>query len=240
MKFTILLLTLILKCEGILIIDKKDENHKLEKRAFYFPLLYGYNAATGIVVAISIPLHDLDRNVFMSYNFEANYNMANQPEDSFPGPLVRWKLGSTYEDLSPKPDATPDDSIARNFNENSTQIETTIKSENEVRKRRNLADSMFTTRKGIYRLIESRLKANGFDGKKCLLRAICESAQNSFLEVNGVLGNILHIIFTPSTSIDENLPTEYNKAENLGYQNNCQKYIQRCEFSLLDAFSSFI
>ncbi|KAG5670646.1 hypothetical protein PVAND_000894 [Polypedilum vanderplanki] len=52
-----------------------------------------------------------------------------------------------YEDLSPKPDATPDDSIARNFNENSTQIETTTRSENEVRKRRNLADSMFTTRK---------------------------------------------------------------------------------------------
>ncbi|KAG5670637.1 hypothetical protein PVAND_000885 [Polypedilum vanderplanki] len=222
-------------------VESEVEKHRVEKRGIFYPwLLYGYNAATGILVAIAIPLRDIDRNVFVSYNFEANYNMPNIPSDSVPGPILRWKLGSTYEDLSPKPDATPDDSIARNFNENSTQIETTTRSENEVRKRRNLADSMFTTRKGIYRLIESRLKANGFDGKKCLLRAICESAQNSFLEVNGVLGNILHIIFTPSTSIDENLPTEYNKAENLGYQNNCQKYIQRCEFSLLDAFSKLI
>ena len=38
--------------------------------------------------------------------------------------------------------------------------------------------------------------SNGVDGKKCLLRAICESAESSLLDVNGVLGHILHIILT--------------------------------------------
>jgi hypothetical protein len=127
-------------------------------------------------VAISIPLHELDRNVFMSYNFEANYNELNQPQDSFPGPpFTRWKLGSTYVDMSVNPagDASPDDAIARDLKEtqvNSTKDETTTaKSEittaasatsaNELKEKRSLPDSMFTTRKGIYRVIESRLKA---------------------------------------------------------------------------------
>jgi hypothetical protein len=128
-------------------------------------------------VAISIPLHELDRNVFMSYNFEANYNELNQPQDSFPGPpFTRWKLGSTYVDMSVNPagDASPDDAIARDLKEiqvNGTKDETTttVKSEittaaaaaatNELKEKRSLPNSMFTTRKGIYRVIESRLKA---------------------------------------------------------------------------------
>jgi hypothetical protein len=60
------------------------------------------------------------------------------------------------------------------------------------------------------------------------------------MEANGVLGHILHIIFSPSTSLDENLPLEYGRAEHLGYQNNCQKYIHRCAFSLLDAISKLV
>lgn len=34
------------------------------------------------------------------------------------------------------------------------------------------------------------------DGKKCLLLAICESSKTSFLEHNGILGNILHVVLT--------------------------------------------
>lgn len=54
-----------------------------------FPsILYPINAATGILVAIAIPITDLPyQNAFVSYNFEANYNMANIPADDFPGLL---------------------------------------------------------------------------------------------------------------------------------------------------------
>ncbi|KAG5669067.1 hypothetical protein PVAND_016967 [Polypedilum vanderplanki] len=214
-------------------IESEVKEHKIEKRGIFFPwLLYSLNAATGILVAIAIPLPDIDRNVFMSYNFEANYNLPNIPSDSVPGPLVRWKLGSTFEDtnVDPNADTSLDEVIARNFNG----------SEIDVRKRRNLENFIFFTRKEFYRLIEKRIEANGYDGKKCFLRAICESAQNSFMEVNGILGNILHIILTPSSSIDENLPSEYNKAENLGYQNNCRKYLKHCNFSFLDFFSKLV
>lgn len=72
----------------ILQINCNEDHHVLQKRGLFYPVLqYGYNAATGILVAIAVPLHDLEgQNVFVSYNFEANYNMPNQPEDSFPGP----------------------------------------------------------------------------------------------------------------------------------------------------------
>jgi len=40
--------------------------------------------------------------------------------------------------------------------------------------------------------------------------------------------------------MDENLPTEYDKAEELGYGNGCAKYIKKCDFSLLDAISTYV
>lgn len=55
-----------------------------------FPaILFPVNAATGILVAIAIPVPLPDQSVFVSYNFEANYNMPNIPADSIPGPLIR-------------------------------------------------------------------------------------------------------------------------------------------------------
>lgn len=56
------------------------------------PLLYPVNAATGILVAIAIPVPLPDQSVFVSYNFEANYNMPNIPADAISGPLQRVRL----------------------------------------------------------------------------------------------------------------------------------------------------
>lgn len=36
----------------------------------------------------------------------------------------------------------------------------------------------------------------GFNGEECVLKAICETADQPFAEHNGVLGDIMHIIFT--------------------------------------------
>lgn len=40
--------------------------------------------------------------------------------------------------------------------------------------------------------------------------------------------------------MDENIPSEYNKAEELGYRNDCAKYMRKCDFSLLDAISTYV
>lgn len=55
----------------------------IHKRGLFYPvLLYPYNACSGILVAIAIPLGLPGRNAFLSYNFEGNYNMPNQPGES--------------------------------------------------------------------------------------------------------------------------------------------------------------
>lgn len=63
--------------------SQKVIHRGIHKRGLFYPvLLYPYNACSGILVAIAVPLSLPGRNVFLSYNFEANYNMPNQPGDS--------------------------------------------------------------------------------------------------------------------------------------------------------------
>lgn len=63
--------------------SQKVIHRGIHKRGLFYPvLLYPYNACSGILVAIALPLSLPGRNVFLSYNFEGNYNMPNQPGDS--------------------------------------------------------------------------------------------------------------------------------------------------------------
>lgn len=159
-------------------ISNSSLSRRLQKRALFSPvLLYPYNACSGILVAIAVPLVDIDHNVFVSYNFEANYNMPNVPSDSIPGPLKR------IPGLVPEDTSLPESE--RKFSSNSTAIE-----------ERKIGTKIQLTRKGVYQMIESRLRSMGFDGKKCWLRAICDASTHSFLESNGVLGHIIHVLLT--------------------------------------------
>jgi hypothetical protein len=129
----------------------------IHKRGLFYPvLLYPFNACTGILVAIAIPLNLPGRNVFLSYNYEFNYNMPNQPSDSVPGVITRFPgfTGSTKVD--PEADRSPDEVVLRrSFDEEADEDETT---EQSIQKR-DVDDSAIFTRKGIYRVAESRMSA---------------------------------------------------------------------------------
>ncbi|GLV45050.1 uncharacterized protein CBL_14377 [Carabus blaptoides fortunei] len=89
----------------------------------------------------------------------------------------------------------------------------------------------------VYQVLESKLNKYGYKGQSCLFRAICESAMSSFVH-NGVLGDIMHIIFTPSSSKERNYPSTYFDAEANGkHKNNCIQYYKNCSISLLDMIS---
>lgn len=95
--------------------------------------------------------------------------MPGAPNHSYPGPFVRWKLGSTYEDMDPKPDGLPSDIVARSFNDkNESEIEqknhTNLQSLPEIISRtereeneKSFLNRMILTRKGVYRALESRI-----------------------------------------------------------------------------------
>jgi hypothetical protein len=46
--------------------------------------------------------------------------------------------------------------------------------------------------------------------------------------------------FRPSSSSEENLPPEYEKAESLGRSGDCRKYQKYCLFNVLDVFSKIL
>lgn len=145
------------------------------------------NAATGILVAIAIPVPLHEQSVFVSYNFEGNYNMPNVAPDSFPGPIDRWTIQNNtpfpiiYGDPEPGGEGTADDVVARKLdgtssnttagastNEGTTDdarklgeisSNKTAKASTEKHKveRRSSSDREIFTRRGAYQLIESRL-----------------------------------------------------------------------------------
>lgn len=58
--------------------------HHRDKR-----LVFTFNSATGVLCALSIPLIVPGRNIFVSYNFEMNYNMPTDSTDYTQGVLKR-------------------------------------------------------------------------------------------------------------------------------------------------------
>ncbi|XP_026326167.1 uncharacterized protein LOC113234860 [Hyposmocoma kahamanoa] len=95
------------------------------------------------------------------------------------------------------------------------------------------------TRALAYIVLETKFKENGINGRECLLRNICEAAETP-LHHNGLLGHIMHIIFTPSSSREEGLDESYYKAEADGLRGDCEKYYDECQFSLFDMITRLV
>ncbi|XP_052890064.1 uncharacterized protein LOC128298354 [Anopheles moucheti] len=175
-------------------------------------LVYTFNSCSGILIALSIPLVITGRNVFMSYNFEANYNMPTESTDFTQGILKKGDNDQIQE------------------------------AEAEARKERDTPRMVAATpkqsslsRKKMYRTIELNLQRYGFAGKRCILRMICDLAETPLHHENGVLGDVLQLIFTPSLSRDEKLPSEFARAEELGREErNCSKYRGHCPTNPID------
>ncbi|KAJ8936658.1 hypothetical protein NQ318_020638 [Aromia moschata] len=89
-------------------------------------------------------------------------------------------------------------------------------------------------RQMVYNAMEKKISSNGYPGRACLLRTICEVGQSAVDEVNGVLGEIIHILLTPSSTINNDLPPEYEEAEIQGRNHDCAGYNQNCTVSFLD------
>uniref|UniRef100_A0A182VXL8 Uncharacterized protein n=1 Tax=Anopheles minimus TaxID=112268 RepID=A0A182VXL8_9DIPT len=214
----LLLLGLLLLWATILQASRNDtesgditSEHGRSKRT----LVYTFNSCSGVLIALSIPLLITGRNIFMSYNFEANYNMPTDSTDFTQGIL---KKGDNEQIHAAE---------ARKTRDTSRMLASTPK-----------RSSM--SRKKFYRTIELNLQRYGFAGKRCILRMICDLAETPLHHENGVLGDVLQLIFTPSLSQDENLPNEFTRAEQLGReQGNCNKYRAHCPASPID-LSKFV
>lgn len=95
----------------------------------------------------------------------------------------------------------------------------------------------------LYRLLESTLESLG-SGKACLLRAVCEAAEAPFDRTHGLLGELLHVLLTPSITMEEYKvygDREYHAAELIGRfsVDACKSTFSDCITSPLEFFTLF-
>ncbi|ALC42540.1 CG34184, partial [Drosophila busckii] len=216
-------------------------------------LLYPTNSEYGIFMAISVPVSLPHTNVFLSYNYEFNYY---QPEHVYKFPPII--MGDNFEDsylTYPTHDAKEGQTKGRQCLDNCTLSETAVELEQEAQTeatsekatateqttaataKREKRELSLMSRTSFYAMLRDKLARSGFGGESCLLRLICEVSATQLGEVNGVLGSLMHVLFSPSTSAPEQLPLSYYQAELDGAREDCQHYEQHCGESLLDLIS---
>lgn len=110
----------------------------------------------------------------MSFNLEANYALPTQSTQFTQG---------LYDKIL----------FLDGVNEDEPEVPENDDEEFEERK---TEDFNFFSRKNVYRMIEEKLEHYGVNGRECLLRLICEVQGNDFIEANGVVGNLFHILLT--------------------------------------------
>ncbi|KAH8233540.1 hypothetical protein KR026_009563 [Drosophila bipectinata] len=190
-------------------------------------LIFNTNSEFGIFMAIAMPLSLKNRNVFLSFSYEFNYY---QPEHIYKYPPIL--MGENFEDSYLTYSTTGGEgasSSSRSFSSDDS------KNTKKLRPQRALPAM---SRTNFYIMLKDKLKRTGYPDEPCLLRLICETNASTLGEVNGLLGNIVHIIFTPSSSSDENLAKEYYQAEWDGRQyGDCSQYASQCKENVLDLIS---
>ncbi|XP_052890287.1 uncharacterized protein LOC128298560 [Anopheles moucheti] len=201
-------LTTIIVHSGCIKNDSTDDVVKSRHKRIVFPL----NAAMGIIFAIAVPLGIPSRNIFMSYNFEGNYN---NPADAniFSEGFANYIKGVVEPLTAPSVPVENYGIRKRSANESPKKAVTTTPQ---------------ITRRKIYKMLQNHLQSQHFHGRKCLLRMICEAALQPFGEANGVVGDLVQILLSPSTSMDESLPKEYLMAEVSGRDGSCASYRTEC------------
>ncbi|XP_011304128.1 uncharacterized protein [Fopius arisanus] len=110
-----------------------------------------------------------------------------------------------------------------------------------TRYQRDIVREKFLSRWSLYRLLASVMETMG-SGRGCLLRAICEAAESPFDHSRGLLGELLHVLLTPSSTpeghdLHEDL--EFHRAEAIGRENPgvCSRIFSECLRSPLEYFT---
>lgn len=96
----------------------------------------------------------------------------------------------------------------------------------------------------IYRAMEILMNRAGLAGRECMLRSICEHAAVPLHYDSGILGEILHIILTPSRSRDEfGHPNDkdYGRAERIGRNDgDCAASYASCTYAPIEQITTIL
>ncbi|XP_058817431.1 uncharacterized protein LOC131680740 [Topomyia yanbarensis] len=108
----------------------------------------------------------------------------------------------------------------------------------DVFKERLNNDFVDNSRPQLYQLLEHMIDGWGRNGRSCVLRTICEVADTP-LSHNGMFGEILDVIFTPSET--DVMDSEYKQARQYGLHGvSCSRAFSECPdgHGILDVIST--
>ncbi|XP_045477513.1 uncharacterized protein LOC123682777 [Harmonia axyridis] len=93
-------------------------------------------------------------------------------------------------------------------------------------------------RRSIYESIEQIIENFGFNGRSCIMRALCEAPKKMNLENSSISEKIIDSLFRfPLQPIEDHEPEEhrdYHSAAKFGEENRCESFYKECPFPLLD------
>ncbi|CAH1133546.1 unnamed protein product [Ceutorhynchus assimilis] len=101
------------------------------------------------------------------------------------------------------------------------------------------SDRRLFDRSMLYKMFEAKLDefSKSYGGKNCFLRVLCEMSRYTTKDTD-VLGDIVHIILSPTSSLNSNLSPKYETAETYGKKyKHCKKYSKKCPIDILSYFS---
>ncbi|XP_016979705.1 uncharacterized protein LOC108045044 [Drosophila rhopaloa] len=253
--------------------------------------VWSTGGASSLFVAIALPLDLPNKEVFLSYNFEASYDLPRTWKKK--PPFLRHGNGTNDESLlsdhhghhqfddfvydddqhsghkhkhkhhkkkkktkpkpgtagkppknkpkhkhkkkhkpKPKPKPPPEEEEEDDYKDffQGFPIDGMGEPVGRDREKRSLL-----SRSKFYEILSHRFEMHGLGlGDRCLLRLICEANSYQLGDLNGVLGSLVHIMFSPSTSRYEALPKRYYIAELDGRNDNCGGYHPQCHHNILD------
>ncbi|XP_040153756.1 uncharacterized protein LOC120894927 [Anopheles arabiensis] len=175
-------------------------------------LVFPRGSSMGYLLAIAIPLLVPGRNIYLSHNFEANYGVPSNETQYF-----LW-----YQ----------------RFKDSDFNITKAIATNR--RRRSSATQQPGLSRSYFYDQLEERMELYGFNATGCMERLICEMSELPLHEHNGVFGDVLSVIFRPSSSVREPLPVSYYEAESRGTIEGCHRYRAFCRTDLLGLVSTVL
>ncbi|XP_034101965.1 uncharacterized protein LOC117566534 [Drosophila albomicans] len=210
--------------------------HQRSKRAPIPWLIFPTTSPTRvqIVVGFGIPLEDLDYEaVTTGYVLKAEYWLPETPD------ALRTPTSMPINQV-PTAGSTGARRHRPMFENFLVGADDLGKSTKKLLTRTNKVLSSY--RWTLYKGLEGLAQRLGYQGRICVLKSICEAAEEPFHYTNGLVAELLHILLTPSSSVDklsEHADNEYYYAEKVGQTGaGCNRVFKECSHSLLQHFSS--
>ncbi|XP_025269584.1 uncharacterized protein LOC105256071 isoform X1 [Camponotus floridanus] len=189
--------------------------------------------AGGIIIAAILCAVTSAMEMRMTDAMQRHVRSLSFPEDS--------KMGLFFALAIPLDDPTSTMSVAMfleaeyELPTNVTEIEQTSGDDEGRIKRNANRQRSIIDRTTIYAMLESKFESMGYPGRQCLLRSICETKRQAIHVHNGLLGDLLRIVFAPSSSIlEEDLRQEYIDAENVKKTEECLEMYSSCKLNIYD------